>query len=207
MKKIQGGGNSPRKVVARFRSCNQLERFLEKRGVDTSKWNHGTAKSVGELFKEIQEGSAELFVEDGCVVRVVRVSGVIVTRPDGKFLVEAERIFEGGIRHTRSLSVSLSEKVQFAESGERCAARGILEELGVICREVDLRYVGKHEQMRESSSFPGLKTIVKERRFSITFRGDQVRPAYSEVLKKTPTRAARTTNFEWRDNLEPEKVS
>jgi hypothetical protein len=61
-----------------FSSSEQLARWLQRHGVDTSCWGREKAKSVADLRKEIEAVESTLEVVDGCVARVLSVINVVV---------------------------------------------------------------------------------------------------------------------------------
>ena len=97
-----------------FRSAEQLREWLSRHQIDTSAWGKGEAKSIGNLFREIEDRESTLTVDSSGVLRRVAVVKVNVHRPGAPELAlrEMQQILPDG--RARSRNVELSEKMKSA---------------------------------------------------------------------------------------------
>lgn len=132
-----------------------LRAWLVAHGINTSVWGAGGAKTVADLWREIQAGETRL--EDDPPRRVVEVAQVIIRR-DGLTLLEIEQELADGQRRQRMLPPS--EKMKSGEDYAMSAVRGLEEELGIDAAAVALRPESHRlrEQLLDSPSYPGLPT-------------------------------------------------
>lgn len=141
-------------------TANDLRKWLEHGGVDTSKWGTGSAKTLTHLQNEIESGEATLVIgEAGELLRrfIVGVVDVYYEFPDGEKyrLTEDRQVFRDGRERRRGLSTAVSEKMKPGENPTSAIIRGIREELGVS-GEINLVKSGIDEQTVSSLSYPGL---------------------------------------------------
>ena len=136
-------------------SKQALERQLSSRGIDTSSWGTGTAKTAGDLWAEIELGEARL--EDNPFRRVVSVVELLIVQ-DGRYLVEAEQEFEDGQRRKRHMLPA--EKSKEGEKPVETARRCLMEELGLKPGSIHKVWQRDHysTSLEESPSYPGLPT-------------------------------------------------
>lgn len=138
-----------------MKSSEQLNQWLTERGIDTSVWGQGVAKSVEDLWTEIVNG--ESLLEPEPLRRVVQVVNVIIRKGD-KVLIETEQQFDGNrVRHR---GIPLSEKLKPGEEPLNAALRGIEEELQINSEQVTIiKYPEQPKvELTESPSFPSLQT-------------------------------------------------
>lgn len=138
-----------------FENINQLNEWLTSKGIDTTQWGQGDAKSVENLWAEIGQGESQL--QDEPPLRVVRMVNLII-RDGPRILLEAEQEF--GENQQRYRGHPPAEKIKPGESQVEAALRCLSEELQVTPDRVEiLAWSEKPEQVRqESPSYPGLPT-------------------------------------------------
>jgi ADP-ribose pyrophosphatase YjhB (NUDIX family) len=136
-----------------FNSVAELEAWLKAKGMDTSRWGVGGAKSVKNLWDEINQGESQL--QTVPPLRLVRVVNVII-RQGRRMLVETKQEF--GENQTRSRSSPPAEKIKPGETPVEAAVRCLQEEMEVSPDRVKiLAWTAEPEQIRlESPSYPGL---------------------------------------------------
>lgn len=146
---------SSRPEVVQIDNLEQLQRWLESKGIDTSRWGRGASKTVETLYDEIVTG--ESYLQDDPPRRTVSLVQVLVRRGD-LTLIETEQEFSDGRRRRRNRP--LGEKVRPPESYHEAVLRGIEEELGVSPERVNVleSTYRKKETELESPSYPGLNT-------------------------------------------------
>ena len=166
-------------------STRSLERLLERHGVDTSEWKTGKAKSVENLFGEMQRGEAVLRIDpSGALCRCLNVVKVVilpdlnfpvkthfahaawpgsqvrVCRPENphEHLVEAVQVWPDGRQKKRGRL--LSETLRPTEEPVEGALRGLLEELGSIATaaniEIEEASLTTWRERIDSPSYPTL---------------------------------------------------
>ena len=97
-------------------STRSLERLLERHEIDTSEWKTGKAKSIENLFGEMQRGEAVLRIDSsGALCRCLNVVKVLIL-PDLKFPVKTPA-------HSRSLAWLAGARVSTREPA-RAPGRG-----------------------------------------------------------------------------------
>ena len=132
-----------------FPTPQALSAWLRERGVSTESWGKGSAKSVEDLWEEVQAGESELFEQKEeeqqraptppppppptTPLRRVRVVSLTLLSPDDPplALAEASQALPDGRVRRRGL-LPLSEKMCAADGGcwRQAAERGVREELG-----------------------------------------------------------------------------
>jgi hypothetical protein len=141
--------------LQKIESVQQLETWLASKGINTSQWGTGAAKSLQDLWNEITSGDAQ--VEDEPPRRVLNIVDVNV-HSGNKFLLEYEQQLSDGRMRYRGLP--LSEKMKPGENPINAAIRGLQEELQVKSSNVKVLNADPQPRpiYRESRSFPGLQT-------------------------------------------------
>lgn len=140
-------------------NIEQLLQWLNKHEIDISIWRGSIGnKSVADLWQEIESGEA--YLEDDPPLRVVNVVRMIVQ--DGSRVLKVLSWNLLGIA-TKDQKTYPSETIKPKETPIAAALRGLQEELGL--RESDLHVLDhskeSRSEVRESSSYPGLKTRYK----------------------------------------------
>jgi hypothetical protein len=149
-------------------SIEELEAWLDSKGIDTSRWGRGAAKTVEALYEEIVSGESHL--EDDPPRRVVSLVQVLIRRGD-LTLIETEQEFSDGRRRTRNRP--LGEKLRPPESYRQAVLRGIEEELDVPSERVHvLESTYRTEQTElESPSYPGLHSCYNMHILGVEIEG------------------------------------
>jgi hypothetical protein len=138
-----------------FENQEELEQFLISKGIDTSLWGKGDAKSVSDLWNEIISGDSSIQAKP--FMRIVNAVKIII-RKDKKVLTEFQQELQDGRKRSRNMLPS--EKKHIAENYRAAVKRAIYEEFGI--NEDDIESIiptGETKQeIRESISYPGLLT-------------------------------------------------
>jgi hypothetical protein len=144
-----------KKEFGNFLSTDDLKNWLLGQKIDLTIWNCGDAKSVENLFDELQHGDCSIQLRPP--LRVIYVVQVFIIR-DKSILVELEQEMSDHRKRKRNLPPS--EKMKPGESWANATKRCLKEELQIepdaikiITKECkpSIRY-------RNSNSYPGLKT-------------------------------------------------
>jgi len=142
--------------MEKFSSQKELAGYLDSFGIETENWGKDSAKTIGHLAEEINEGEAVLLEEKGQVIRQIQIAGVDVFYQNCR-LYEDRQEFSDGRTRKRTLTHSLSEKFKGDESREDAAKRALREELG-IGGKINIKETGEKIETKDSLSYPGLKT-------------------------------------------------
>jgi len=157
-----------------------LKSYLSSRNVPLDSWGKGSAKTPEHLLKEINEGETVLVERGNEVLRQVKVASIkVLYEKDGEVYVLAEdrqEFNDGRVRKRTKPKGSLSEKFKSYEEPNVAAKRAIREELG-ITSDVKLVKSAEVEEVEESQSFPGLKTLYNLHRYNAELTDDQYNPA------------------------------
>lgn len=172
-----------------------LKAQLQNNGIDLSKWGQGDAKTVEQLFEEIEEGETELIKDiDGKLVRKVLCVGADIYYTDGDKtfrLKEEKQMFADGRVRVRDFGRAVSEKMKFGEYSHDAMVRGIQEELG-ISSNVSLQEIETVVETKDSPSYPGLTSNYVVDVFKVELVPRQYKPeGYVEE------RDGLTTYFVW----------
>lgn len=140
-------------------SSRDLGDWLTRGGISLGQYGQGSAKSLEQLWEEVEAGETQLFFEGGRPLREVAVLNVFLKNSRGQTLYEAEQVLPNGSRRTRGLP--LSEKLLPGERWQEAVVRGIVEELGPVLPEdpqieVDEASMVETVETKESQSYPGL---------------------------------------------------
>lgn len=181
-----------------FTTITELNIWLTSKGVDTSGWGLGAAKSVENLWAEIVAGETEL--QDEPPLRQVRIVQVLVQQAD-KILVEVGQEFGDGQQRLRGFPPS--EKAKPQESPQAAAFRCLQEELQVAPERVELVRVWEPEQIcQESPSYPGLATCYLTYRVEVKVTGLPEGEFWTR--ESTHADGDPVTNHHWRWEIQPE---
>lgn len=160
-------------------TIEQLRMQLQNNGIDLSKWGQGGAKTVEQLFEEIEEGETELTKDlDGKLIRKVLGVGanVYYNEDEQTFRLKEERqIFSDGRVRVRNFGRAVSEKIKFGEYPHDAMARGIQEELGILSN-LFLEEVETVVETKDSPSYPGLISHYIIDVFKINLTSTQYKP-------------------------------
>jgi hypothetical protein len=141
-------------------TVEKLSQILKEKGVNTSLWGVGEAKTLEHFYNEIKKGDSILVEgEEGELIREVIICGadIFYTSQEGnKYrLKEKKQVFYDGRERKRDYGHAVSEKLFPDENPEEGIRRGICEELG-ISGEISLSETKYDEIFRLSPSYPTL---------------------------------------------------
>lgn len=141
--------------MIQFTTEEELQRWLEERDIDLSRWGQGAAKTVSNLWAEIQKG--ESVISNDPPLRSLEAVRIIVRRGDA-ILIEAHQGFTTGRRRARGWPPS--EKMQPGEHYADAALRCLREELGVEDGNARVKPETYRRKVSEevAQSYPGLRT-------------------------------------------------
>lgn len=172
--------------------------YLTGFGIPVGVWGQGAAKTIGHLLQEMNDGETVLTQRGRELLRQVGVAAVDVTHRDGREvyeLVEDRQEFRDGRVRRRDLGSSVSEKIQPGENPTDAAERALREELGITGR-VNLKGGNMSEEIKESSSYPGLRTQYLRFGFQAELSDDQFSP--NGYVEKQPDKI---TYFVWQKKM------
>lgn len=151
-------------------SSRELELALVASDIPVADWGQGVAKSVADLWLELQNGETTLSfaTEDGSILyRQTQVVELLIQRED-ETLIEAMQELENGERRYRNRLPS--EKIKADETPFLAARRCLHEEFSLA--EVQLEAIQitieqpveqpvdlVDEKLHSSPSYPGLNTL------------------------------------------------
>ena len=139
--------------IFRPQNISQLVEWLHLAEIDLSVWGKAGAKTVEQLWHEVESG--ESILQHRPTLRHVNVVRIIL-RQAGRYLVEVQQQFmDGSIRKRRRPP---TEKILAREAPETAALRGIAEELDVDESLIITATVVPASECRTemSPSYPGL---------------------------------------------------
>jgi ADP-ribose pyrophosphatase YjhB (NUDIX family) len=151
-----------------FKDAEDLQAWLNERGIDTRSWGTRDNKLVVDLWNEIDKGDAEL--QDDPLLRLVNVVQVVI-RKENLVLLEAEQELGSGRRRYRNRPPS--EKMRRGESVVDAALRCLEEELRVDTHlaTLDESTCTQVSQVIDSPSYPGLSTRYTFHTIEATVKG------------------------------------
>lgn len=171
-----------------------FSRYLAGFEIPVNLWGQGAAKTIGHLLQEVIDGETVLTQKGRELLRQVGFSAVNVTYRNGREvyeLVEDRQVFRDGRVRRRDTGSSVSEKIQLGEKPKDAAERALREELGITGR-VNISDGSKSEEIKESPSYPGLRTQYLRFGFQAELSGNQFSPdGYVEEQQD------KTTYFVW----------
>lgn len=151
----------------KFNSVKDLDDLLHRFQINPKSW----IKNVLDLYNEIKNGDCILEIEEGKLYS--RVNGVVIkcfyTNHEGERyqLFEEKQVFKNGeVRERRHRFVA--EKLQFDESPEQGALRGLAEELQISGTDIHLVPLFEENRCdtRDSPDYKGIQTSYNTHVFS-----------------------------------------
>lgn len=153
---------------------DELKKYFETHSVDISAFGQGTAKSLKEISAELLKGESSLMLStDGKVIRVVDVVVIkLIHSVTGSVLVQTLQTFPDGA--TQDLKRLPGAKRRPDENQFLTARRILKRQLKVEENHVtlDSQNVLVAEEEKESTAFPGLRTIYRKRIITATLAKD-----------------------------------
>lgn len=139
-----------------FETPQQLALWLQRHQINLEQWGQGVAKSVTDLWREVQNAESTLYAE--APLRRVRVVELLVQDGDRQLIEAAQTLVSGQVRRRNQPP---SEKMLPGEDPFGTARRCLMEELGVDgAADVSFppQQVRERQELVESTSYPGLIT-------------------------------------------------
>lgn len=180
--------------IPNLKTEEEFSSYLAGFGIPVDIWGQGVSKTIGHLLQEVNDGETVLTQRGRELLRQVGFAAVsVIHRNGGEVyeLFEDRQEFRDGRVRRRDTGSSVSEKIQPGESPKDAAERALREELGITGR-VNLKSGNKSEEIKESPSYPGLKTQYLRFDFQLELSDDQFSPdGYVEQQQD------KTTYFVW----------
>ena len=199
--------NTETNEALKVTSQKSLTEMLRTYEMPLDLWGVGDAKTLEDLYNEINEGESQLVDENGELVRKTKVLAVdVYCHIEGKTykLVEDRQEFvDGRVRRRTAdvLDTSLGEKCGINESLATALARTMHEELGIeetTAAELDFETGDVVEKERPSGSYPGLKTRHVKHYYTTNLP-----PAlYKEEGYREEQPGKKTTYFVWKETTD-----
>ena len=136
-------------------TLQQLLEWLKTHGIDTNIWGQGDAKSVTDLWQELQHGESTLQADPP--LRRVQVVEVHITNGDHRLIERAQHFADGRIR---ARNRPPSEKMHPAEAPLNAAQRCLVEELALTPAAIHFptQQISMRTIRDNSGSYPNLTT-------------------------------------------------
>jgi len=140
-----------------------LQEHLTGLGVDVAAFGQGGTRSLREFSSELLRGEANLMQDaSGALRRVVDVVLLVITKPTGETLVQAEQLLADG--HRVALNRLPGAKRRPDENHFLSARRILRRQLEIDENQVRLNQeVEFVEDEKPSPSYPGLTTLYRKR--------------------------------------------
>ena len=139
-----------------FENPQQLALWLQGHQINLDHWGQQGAKSVEDLWREVQHAESLLYAE--APLRRVRVVELVVQDGDRQLIEAAQTLVSGQVRRRNHPP---SEKMLPDEEPFGTAQRCLVEELG-IDDATDVRFppqqIRERQELVDSASYPGLIT-------------------------------------------------
>ena len=147
---------------SQFQTHRDLQKWLEKAGIDTKPWSGAQYKSVERLWGEVCKAESVLVRENDCIVREVEVMNVQVRRGENFLTEKFQQQREGNFR-VRFLP-QIGEKMLPGEDWITAIYRACSEELRVAADacKIDKATHRVTLQNSDSKSYPGLAAVYKQ---------------------------------------------
>jgi len=141
----------------------ELNDFMTQNKVDVSKWGEGTYRSVAEFSEELVKGEATLIKRaEGQIVRVVDIVVLKIIDESARILVEVEEVGKGvsSKLHRFPAIKRRSDEHQFAAARRLITKFLHMDENTITIDNTLVRVV---EELQESTSYYGIKTLYRKR--------------------------------------------
>lgn len=159
-------------------------------------YGEGKAKRLEDLFNEVNDGDCELIISKDAIYRKVSVIKAKILFQN-LILKEVKQVFSDERKDRERGFLCVSEKIICGENKEKALKRAIVEELN-ITSDINFLIKEEEEETKESSSYPGLKTIYTFINFEVALTDEQFKKdGYVELNKSTGI----TTHFKWVENI------
>ncbi|KAL0052048.1 hypothetical protein WJX82_007118 [Trebouxia sp. C0006] len=118
------------KLVKSFVDADALSTWLVDHDVDLTGYGRGQAKSVQQLWREVEDGETVFSVSGKAVTRCIDAMLVYVINSSNKVLQEEFQVMPNGTKRARDVPVA--EKMKAGEAWKDAAIRAVNEELGSV---------------------------------------------------------------------------
>ncbi|KAL0028673.1 hypothetical protein WJX79_009914 [Trebouxia sp. C0005] len=117
-------------LVKSFVDADALSSWLVDHDVDLTGYGRGQAKSVQQLWREVEDGETVFSVSGKAVTRCIDTLLVYIISSSNKVLQEEFQIMPNGTKRARD--VPLAEKMKAGEAWKDAVIRAVKEELGSV---------------------------------------------------------------------------
>jgi hypothetical protein len=133
-------------------------------------------KKAADIVAELALGECSVQEYQGQIIRVVNLVSIFVVDGD-RYLIEAYQELASGEKFPRTQDglpiKGVSEKMQFPETPEEGAYRGLEEELGVFPRT--LEFLSESFEKNQSSKYEGIESYAKKYQFRATLNPEDIK--------------------------------
>lgn len=141
-------------------SVENLQEILSTNGINTSLYGQGTAKSIQQLFNEIELGETILNIHNDKLTRKLYVMNICLIDGD-KVLIEWQQKFHSTPdreEFIRSRYLSVAEKFYPNEKIEEVIIRSLKEELNINFDGLGILNINSSTEVMNSNSYPELES-------------------------------------------------
>jgi len=140
-----------------------LRDYLTKAGVDVSKFGQNGTKTLKQFSSELIKGETRLLMTENGILVITEVVMVVLDKPDSKqTLVQTGQVWPDK-KENRAVRIP-GAKRRPDENQFLCARRILKRQLEIDENVVTLsQEVGCLEEDRQTTSYPGLKTVYRKR--------------------------------------------
>lgn len=143
-------------------SLEELTEFLDKHGVDTTRFGQNNAKTLQEFSTELIKGEASLMQRDGQVIRVVDIVCLLLHKGQD-LLVMTWETHPDKTKHKLNLLPGAKRR---PDENQFLTAQRILKrqlKLDENCVNLNATDVKILEEEKDSHSYPGMHTLYRKR--------------------------------------------
>ena len=171
-------------------TLKELTKLLKEHNIPIHRWKfENGVKTIDNLLNEINSGETKLVIEDGSLIRKVKVVNILVHYKN-EILIEDKQVFNNGKTRHRNLN-GVSEKVMDNEPVYNAAFRGLEEELGIVADYKRLNYINHEKELKMSNSYYGLYSKYDRHIFKYTMDDNEYKDSYIEEQED------KKTYFKW----------
>jgi hypothetical protein len=134
-------------------------------------------KTADDLIQEIALGECSLdWKPETGFIRIVNLASIAIVDGDRK-LVEAYQELASGEIFPRNIE-GVAEKIQYPESPQEGALRGLEEELGII--PASLEFIGETFDKNQRSKYQSIESFARKYQFRATLKPEDIKDEYVE---------------------------
>lgn len=145
-----------------------LHKWLQTQNIQIENWGQDNAKTVRDLWREIEFGETNLTAPPP--IRHVRVVSIIIKRKQQQLIEISQTLYDG---RTRTRNHPPSEKFKVDEDWQAAAIRCLLEELHIDSQRIEFNlesYTMTYE-IKDSYSYPNLLSCYELHQVEATIEG------------------------------------